>query len=357
MATIREFGTLKSPTVFCSAFVTVTANNGGLSLDLLRRTLPVRIIVDTDQPELREFDFDPYEEARADRPALLAAAFTIVKAWWLVRNTAEGRRIRRTKLGSFEDWSDLVAGAVEWLIGINPIALIEERKSADPMRGNERRVMAALSEKFGQASWTAKEAATGLNHDIWEATMTFKGDHPSANQVGAWLGKRKDKVPATCNFVANSTATVSCNGRSGAGFAGFAGFSYSQPCEKRKKIKMIEWGFLSSISFPAGVTRQAMPAKPAHPPQVAQATAARTMTTIQDRPVTAAARTSDAAVAGVTVRLVDGRAKVFGHPTPELLELLRGHKAELVALLARRCLPGVRPPDRVAQARRGPDIR
>ena len=194
MATIREFGTLKSPTVACSALLIVTANNASMRADLLRRTLPVRIIVATEKPELRDFGFDPYEEVRANRPALLAAAFTIARAWWLARDTAEGQRIRRTKLGSFEDWSDLVAGAVEWLTGLNPIALIEERKAADPALGSERRVFKALFERFGNGPWYAKDAAAQIDHDIWTAVMQVKGERATAHQVGIWLRRRKDKV-------------------------------------------------------------------------------------------------------------------------------------------------------------------
>ena len=204
LATIRLFGRLIDVTVPCAALVLITANNAALRADMLRRTLPVRIIADTDQPELRRFAFEPYEEARRLRGEIVAAALTIARAWWLVRDTDGGRQIRQTTLGSFEHWAELVAGAVEWLTGFNPITLIEERKTEDPMRGAERRVMAALHELFGEAEWTAKEAvgrpadmgtpATGLDPDTWAAVLTFKGDRPTAHQVGLWLRKRKDKV-------------------------------------------------------------------------------------------------------------------------------------------------------------------
>ncbi len=157
-ATIRSFGQLSGVTVPFRALVVITANNVVLRRDMLRRILPVRIVVDTDEPEARQFDFDPYTEAKRDRLAILAAGFTIIRAWWQVRETEEGRRIRATTLGSFEQWADLVAGAVEWLTGINPITLIEERKAEDPKRGDERQVIAALHAYFGEATWTAKEA-------------------------------------------------------------------------------------------------------------------------------------------------------------------------------------------------------
>ena len=64
VATIRQFGKLSDLTVPCSALVTITANNAALRADMLRRSLPVRIVVDDDEPERRSFKFDPYTEAK-----------------------------------------------------------------------------------------------------------------------------------------------------------------------------------------------------------------------------------------------------------------------------------------------------
>jgi putative DNA primase/helicase len=209
-ATIRIFGRLVDVTVPCAALVVITANNASLRADMLRRTLPVRIIAGTDKPETRVFDFDPYEEASRLRPELVVAGLTIAKAWWLERDTDDGRRIRGTTLGSFERWADLVAGAVEWLTGMNPVKLIEARKAEDPARNAEWHVVSALRELFGEREWTAKEAvgepaktdpyggvireATGLDPDVWASVFPLKGPRPSAMQVGQWLNKRKDRV-------------------------------------------------------------------------------------------------------------------------------------------------------------------
>ena len=178
------------------ALVIITANNAVLRRDMLRRILPVRIVVETDEPEGRQFDFDPYTEAKRDRLAILAAGFTIVRAWWQVRETEEGRRIRATTLGSFEQWADLVAGAVEWLTGINPITLIEERKAADPKRGDERQVIAALHAYFGEATGRRRKRsasrrsgttfgnedrpATGIDPDLvgWRADVQRRAPWP-----------------------------------------------------------------------------------------------------------------------------------------------------------------------------------
>jgi putative DNA primase/helicase len=194
VATIRPFGKLTDTTVPCSALVLITANNAALRADMLRRTLPVRIVVNTETPELRRFDFDPYAKAKKQRFAIIAAALTVAKAWWQARDTDEGCRIRQTTLGSFEAWAELVAGAVEFLTGINPVSLIEERKAEDPRRGDERGLVAAMFAAFGSAEWKAGDAAEKLAAQVWAGVVRFKGEKPSGREIGGWLRSRRDRV-------------------------------------------------------------------------------------------------------------------------------------------------------------------
>jgi putative DNA primase/helicase len=197
IATIRVFGKLVDMTVPCSALVLATANNATFRADMLRRILPIRIVVDTDQPEKRRFAFEPYTEAKRDRLAIIAAALTILRAWWMVRDTDDGRRIRQTTLGSFEQWADLVAGAVEWLTGFNPVTLVEERKAEDHRRGDEQRMVEALFTWRGTEEWTAKEAVSaisGADPDCWAAVLRPREGGPSAHDAGVWLRRRRDRV-------------------------------------------------------------------------------------------------------------------------------------------------------------------
>jgi hypothetical protein len=193
VADIRTFGKLSSLRVACRALVLLTANNATLRRDMLRRTLPVRLVVPDERPEIRRFDFCPVEEAARDRAELIAAAFTVVLAWLRARDREENR-VHRKPLGSFEAWADLVAGAVSWLTGRNPIDLIEERKDQDPYAADERRVIAALVEEYGDGWWTAGEAAEAIAPDVWAGAIRLKGDRPGARDVAYWLGKRKDRV-------------------------------------------------------------------------------------------------------------------------------------------------------------------
>jgi hypothetical protein len=197
MATIRVFGELTNLHVPCHALILLTANNATLRRDMLRRTLPVRIVVPHESPEQRQFDFDPVQEAQRDRAELLAAAFTVVRAWSHVRHLPEHQNQRRV-LGSFDQWSQLVAGAVAWLTEQNPIDLIEARKAEDPYVNAERAVIDALFAQYGRAEFRAANAAQGIDEALWWEVLTQRKANetatPTANAVSYWLRSRRDRA-------------------------------------------------------------------------------------------------------------------------------------------------------------------
>jgi putative DNA primase/helicase len=201
IADIRGFGKLELLKVACRALVLCTANNAAIRVDLLRRSLPVRIVVASENPELRRFDFDPVEEALRNRHELLSAAFTVTLAW-LQERELEANKPHRKPLGSFEEWADIVAGAVSWLTGKNPIDLIEERKERDGGVSDDRAVLQALYEWQAKVNgtgrvepWYAKDAAEAVEADLWVAVLPrHKEGKPSGGEVGKWLGKKLDSV-------------------------------------------------------------------------------------------------------------------------------------------------------------------
>ena len=194
VARIRKFGSLSEDVVTeCRALVLITANNAALRRDLLRRTLPVRLVVPSDKPELRHFDFDPVDEARRYRSEILAAAFIIARAWHRKRDHPEHVGICQKTLGSFEEWAALVAGAVEWLTGSSPIDAIQDRKDNDASAAAERGIIYQLAERFAESSFSAADAAGGLSPEAWTAVLSFKGEKPDGRVVGNWLMRRRDR--------------------------------------------------------------------------------------------------------------------------------------------------------------------
>ena len=150
--------------MLCRSLVLLTANNASLRRDMLRRTLRLRIVVPDEKPELRRFDFDPVEEATRDRRELLAAAFTVLLAWLRVRDLPENKAHRKP-LGSFEEWADLVAGAVSWLTGTNPVDLIEAEQGTGRGRGRRAAGDRGTGRVAGRVAGRERPAATDVDRE------------------------------------------------------------------------------------------------------------------------------------------------------------------------------------------------
>ena len=82
-----------------------------------------------EQPELRQFKFDPVARVLADRGKYIAAALTICRAYMVA-----GKPNPAPKLASFEGWSDTVRSALIWLGKEDPVKSMETARAEDPER-------------------------------------------------------------------------------------------------------------------------------------------------------------------------------------------------------------------------------
>ena len=103
----RILGKSESPSVSTDALVTATGNNIVISGDMVRRSVVCLLDPKNERPELRAFDREPVAYAKANRPALVVDAITILRGYHVA-----GRPDQPAPLGSFEEWSDLVRGAL-----------------------------------------------------------------------------------------------------------------------------------------------------------------------------------------------------------------------------------------------------
>ena len=92
----------------------LTGNNVRLSKDLARRSVRIRITPKEDQAWLREkFKHDPITSwTTANRDELVRAALILVRAW-----LAAGRPSGKARLGSYEQWANVMNGLLE-VIGV-----------------------------------------------------------------------------------------------------------------------------------------------------------------------------------------------------------------------------------------------
>ncbi|WP_145952048.1 hypothetical protein [Paludisphaera borealis] len=120
-----------------------TGNNMTLGNDTVRRTLISRIEADVERPCDREGFVFPrlIAHAKANRAKYVQAALTILKA-----HAVAGRPQLAKELGSFEEWSTVVASAVAWVMGVDPISVQKAGASRAPATSNRKILFDGLLE-------------------------------------------------------------------------------------------------------------------------------------------------------------------------------------------------------------------
>lgn len=177
-----------------------TGNNADLSPDLARRALHVRIEVATDRPELLTFE-RPGKQlldfVRRDRPRLVVAALTILRAYALA-----GRPIKIDEIGSFDSWRLTVAGAVEWAGVGDPFAMREALlETADSDRQTVSALLAGWAEMDtkGEGMHVRQVLADLASyperyHTLRDAVCEFAGAKGGELPPAVSLGKRLRKL-------------------------------------------------------------------------------------------------------------------------------------------------------------------
>lgn len=129
-AKIRPLGKSEIVKVPTRCLVLATGNNVILAGDISRRALVCRLDANSERPDLIRYDFDPRKEAVANRPELVTAGLTIIRAY-----LNSGDKPALPPIGSFEDWS-MIRDALVWL-GYPDISDTRERFLADDPNKNE----------------------------------------------------------------------------------------------------------------------------------------------------------------------------------------------------------------------------
>ncbi len=207
---IRIFGKLENREVISIVSMFCNGNNLVVDGDLTRRVLVGRLDPGCERPELLEFDYDPVEMARQQRPGLVTAALTLLRAWIVNRD----RQGMPTPLGSFEQWSVLVREALIWLGEADPVNTMEATRGADPKLGALRAMAGAWEEAIGtnRAVLVREVIAAALkeveikkegeepvivkpNQDLLDAIKQVTvGKDDWSKSLGRWLLRNKDRV-------------------------------------------------------------------------------------------------------------------------------------------------------------------
>lgn len=177
--------------------VMATGNNLTLSGDVTRRALMCRLDSGIERPDQRQFDFDPRDEVSRDRPLLVAAGLTILRAY-----LAADRPNLMEKIGSFEKWN-IIREALVWLDAKDP-AITRDRVLADDP---QKEVLLDLLKLWREALADRQVTLTELAHiadkgddiavrklvDELSANTRFHGSF-NPRSVGRFLAKHLDRV-------------------------------------------------------------------------------------------------------------------------------------------------------------------
>ncbi|HEY4563150.1 MAG TPA: primase alpha helix C-terminal domain-containing protein, partial [Thermoanaerobaculia bacterium] len=163
--------------------VVITGNQIDVKGDATRRSLISDLDARCERPEQRSFDFDLLKECRQDRPALVAAALTLLRAYVV----ADFPRVAGCErpFGSFEQWERWVRFPLVWAGAADPVLALEKTQAGDEERVTLGELLGRLHEAFASARFTAKAAIE-----------TSKGDDElAAALLGVARGKTGEISP------------------------------------------------------------------------------------------------------------------------------------------------------------------
>lgn len=190
-----------------------TGNNLTTAADAQRRCIFSRLDVQAERPEDRSFEIsDLIPAAAANRPALLCAALTMLRAWHIADKTHVEAL---PPLGSFEQWGHGPRAAVKWILGVDPLATREARVDTDYDLGVLRALLAAWArhpgggspEGIGCAELLKDLAIDGggqIRDDLVNALAELrsggKDQLPNPRSLGKYLAKVRGRVVDAMRF-------------------------------------------------------------------------------------------------------------------------------------------------------------
>ena len=148
-----------------------TGNNLTFKGDMSTRALMCKLLPKVERPEERIYGWDAREETRSHRPQLIAAALTIIRAYYV----AGCPDMAAKPFGRFEQWQAVIQAPLLWLGSADPCKSRELVERNDPDRETFGRLIYLWSKAIGERPITTKEI-TGL-------TMVKKlGDGPEGRE-------------------------------------------------------------------------------------------------------------------------------------------------------------------------------
>jgi hypothetical protein len=167
----RILGESRNVQVATNVLFMPTGNNLTFEGDMTRRALLCRMDAGVENPEHRSFDMDLNTWVPANRVKLVVAGLTILRAF--VCGGWPGLD-RLQAFGGFQDWSNLVRGALVWLGEPDPCLTMRHIAADDPVKAQLAEFFKTVHDAMGDRSFTASELLKeGMDTSGTELTDTI----------------------------------------------------------------------------------------------------------------------------------------------------------------------------------------
>jgi hypothetical protein len=193
IVSVRILGQTKNVEMQSRVFFMATGNGMTVADDMTRRVVLCRLDAGVERPELRQFVFDPVERVRADRGRYVAAALTVLRAYHRADRPNPPK-----PLGSFEQWSSSVRGALVWLGRADPVETLNSARADDPRRNERRAVLHHWHAVLGGDRVTSSTIIhrASVVDEFREALLAVAGagGHINTIRLGKWLTGNKGRI-------------------------------------------------------------------------------------------------------------------------------------------------------------------
>lgn len=196
-----------------------TGNSLQVIGDMTRRLVRVQLDSGIEHPEEREFQRNLYDWIPANRPALVVAGLTVLRAYIVTGKPKQPIK----PFGSFEEWSGLVRSSLIWLGEADPCLGRQEIEDADPARLKLRMLLLAWHGAFKSVGATSKEAVAKANetriNDEGDEERCYPALYEALNDnfqdrsgklntryLGEFLKKNKNRVEIGARFEENGVS-------------------------------------------------------------------------------------------------------------------------------------------------------
>lgn len=198
----RFLGVSENKPVDTNSVFVANGNNLKYAGDTRRRAVTVRMVAPQANPRTRTgFKHDLKRYLPKHRPALIAAALTILRAYYVAGCPPQPGE----PFGSFEEWSRVVRGALIWLGESDPCLTTAESESDNYEDESLYGLMVAMNARFGDKFVSARHIMETVRDELPDDDPFLRKNKRLENaidnlrcdgalELGRYLDDNRDKV-------------------------------------------------------------------------------------------------------------------------------------------------------------------